>query len=64
MLKFLEKWVIKRFLKRILNSLPELEGKLSQFWADHNEELFEKVVEAIKITITNIVKKALEKGKK
>lgn len=65
MFKFLEKWALKRLLKRVAEKLPEAEGKLAELWAAHSNEIFEKVVGAIEKTITDIIKKAIEKqGKK
>lgn len=61
MFGFIEKWALKRLLKRFAATIPVGQDRLAELWKEHNEEIFEKVTEAIKKTITNILKKALEK---
>lgn len=61
MLKLLEKWALKRLLKRIAEGLDVAEEKLAEIWQKHNQEIFEKTVDAIEKTIEGIIKKAIEK---
>lgn len=63
MFKLLEKWALKRLLKRIANGLDLAEEKLAKIWKEHNQEIFEKTVDAIEKTIEGIIKKAIEKKK-
>lgn len=64
MFKFIEKWALKRILKRVAEKLPEAEGKIAQLWAAHSNEIFEKVLAAIEKTVSDIIKKAIEKTDK
>jgi hypothetical protein len=61
MFKWLEKWALKRLLKRIAEGLDVAEEKLAEIWAAHNQEIFEKTVDAIEKTIEGIIKKAIQK---
>ncbi len=61
MFKFIEKWALKRLLKRVAENIPIAQDRLTEIWEEHKDEIFQKVTEAIKQTITQIIKKALEK---
>lgn len=61
MFKWLEKWALKRLLKKVAESLPLAQDRIGELWAENKEEIIEKVTEAIKATITKILKKALAK---
>ena len=61
MFKFLEKWALQRLLKRVAENLPIGQDRIGEIWAEHKDEIFEKVTEAIKKAISNVIKKALEK---
>lgn len=47
MFKWLEKFVIKRIVKRISNELPELKEKALEYWEDNKDEIIEKVKDLI-----------------
>lgn len=59
MFKFLEKWALKRLLKRISKDIPNIET----VWEKHYEEIERKVADAIKTVLVGITKKALERAK-
>ena len=61
MFKWLEKWALQRVVKRVAEGLPCAKEKIGQIWAEHKDEIFEKVTEAIKKAVSNVIKKALEK---
>ena len=61
MFGFIEKWALKRLLKKVAESLPLAQDRISELWEENKEEIIEKVTEAIKTTITKILKKALAK---
>ena len=61
MFGFIEKWALKRLLKKVAESLPLAQDRIGELWAENREEIIEKVTEAIKATITKILKKALAK---
>ena len=61
MFRWLENWALKRLLKRFAKTLPIAQDRINELWEEHKEEIFERVIEAIKKTITNILKKVLEK---
>lgn len=61
MIKWLEQWALKRLLKRVAENLPIAQDRLGSIWAEHSNEIFEKVTSVIKQTITKVIKKALEK---
>ena len=61
MFKFIEKWALQRFLKRVANNIPQAKGKIAQIWEERKEEIFEKVCKAIKTTIVKIITEALAK---
>lgn len=61
MFGFIEKWALKRLLKKVAESLPLAQDRIGELWAENKEEIIEKVTEAIKATITKILKKALAK---
>ena len=41
MFKWLEKFVIKRIIKRISKELPELKEKALEYWKDNKDEIIE-----------------------
>ena len=47
MFKWLEKFVIKRIIKRISKELPELKEKALEYWKDNKDEIIEKVKDVI-----------------
>lgn len=57
MLKWLEKFVIKRIIKRISKELPELKEKALKYLEDNKDEIIEKVKEAI----VNFIKSKTDK---
>lgn len=57
MFKWLEKFVIKRIIKRITNELPELKEKALNYWKDNKDEIIEKAKDKIKDIILEKVKK-------
>lgn len=57
----IQEWALKKLLQRIVDELPATEEKLKQIWKEHEDEIWDKAMEAIKTTITNLVSKALEK---
>ena len=59
MFKFLEKWALKRLLKRISKDIPNIETA----WEKHYEEIEQKVADAIKKVLVDIAKKAVERAK-
>lgn len=61
MFEWLEKWALQRVLKRVAENLPYAQDRIGEIWGMYKDEIFEKVAEAIKQTITKIIKKALEK---
>lgn len=61
MFKWLEKWALQRLLKRVAENLPTAQDKIGEIWKEHKDEIFEKVTEAIKKAVSNVIKKALEK---
>lgn len=61
MFGFIEKWALKRLLKKVAESLPLAQDRIGELWAENKEEIIEKVTEAIKAAITKILKKALAK---
>lgn len=63
MIKFIEKWALQRFLKRVVENIPMGQDRIAQIWQEHKDEIFEKVTSAIEQTISKIIKKALEKQK-
>ena len=61
MFGFIEKWVLKRLLKKVAENLPIAQDRIKELWEENKEEIIEKVTESIKATITKILKKALAK---
>ena len=61
MIKWLEKWALKRLLKRVAENLPIAQDRIGTIWAENSNEIFEKVTKTITDTITKVIKKALEK---
>ena len=61
MIKLLEQWALKRLLKRVAENLPMAQDRIGTIWAEHSNEIFEKVTKAITDTIAKVIKKALEK---
>jgi 5-methylthioribose kinase len=61
MFGFIEKWALKRLLKKVAESLPIAQDRIKELWEENKEEIIEKVTESIKATITKILKKALAK---
>jgi predicted transcriptional regulator len=59
--KWLEKWALRRLLKRVAEGIPVAQDRLAEIWKEHKDEILEKVTENIKKTIKNILTKALEK---
>ena len=47
MFNWLEKFVIKRIVKRISNELPELKEKALEYWEDNKDEILDKVKDVI-----------------
>lgn len=60
-IKSIQKWALKKLLQKAVNNLPATEEKLKEIWKSHEDEIWDKVMEAIKTTVINIVSKALEK---
>lgn len=60
-IKAIQEWAIKSVLKRFMNELPVAETKLRGLWKEHEDEILDKVFEAIRTTITTFISKALEK---
>lgn len=61
MFGFIEKWALKRLLKKVTESIPIAQDRIKELWEENKEEIIEKVTESIKATITKILKKALAK---
>ena len=61
MIKWLEQWALKRLLKRVAENLPIAQDRIGTIWAEHSNEIFEKVTKTITDTITKVIKKALAK---
>ena len=61
MIKWLEKWALKRLLKRVAEQIPMAQDRLATIWQEHKDEIFEKVTKAIKKAVSDVIKKALEK---
>ena len=61
MFQWIEKWALRRLLKRVAEGIPVAQDRLAEIWAEHKDEILEKVTENIKKTIKNILTKALEK---
>lgn len=61
MFKLIEKWALKRLLKRVAEQIPYAQDRLADIWKNNSDEIFEKVTKTITETITKIIKKALEK---
>lgn len=59
MLKLLEKWALKRLLKRISKDIPNIEIAREK----HYEEIEKKIADAIKTVLVGIAKKAVERAK-
>lgn len=47
MFKWLEKFVIKRIIKRISNELPELKEKAFDYLEENKDEIIEKIKDII-----------------
>lgn len=60
MIKWLEKWALKRFIERVLKQIPESKRKITGLWELHKEDIYEKVKKAIKKTITDFICKKME----
>lgn len=56
-MKFLEKFIIKKLIKRLAKEIPMAEEKIKAIWEEHNEEIFEKIVEFIKGLILKLLAK-------
>ena len=52
-MNFIEKWVIKRFAKKIIKALPDLKVKGKEIIEKHAEEIFNK----IQIAIMQVIEK-------
>lgn len=57
MFKWIENFVIKRIIKRVVNELPEVKEKALKYWEDHKDEITKKATKAIKKIILDAVKK-------
>lgn len=53
MLKWLEKWALQRLLKRVSNNVHNVEIA----WKEHSEEVEEKIAQAIKKVLIEIIRK-------
>ena len=42
-MKFLEKFIIKKLVKRLAKEIPMAEEKIKAIWEEHKEEIFEKI---------------------
>lgn len=56
-MKFLEKFIIKKLVKRLAKEIPMAEEKIKAVWEEHNKEIFEKIVEFIKGLILKLIAK-------
>lgn len=56
-MKFLEKFIIKKLVKRLAKEIPMAEEKIKAIWEEHNEEIFEKIVEFVKGLILKLIAK-------
>lgn len=56
-MKFLEKFIIKKLVKRLAKEIPMAEEKIKAIWEEHNEEIFEKIIEFIKGLILKLLAK-------
>lgn len=56
-MKFLEKFIIKKLVKRLAKEIPMAEEKIKAVWEEHNEEIFEKIVEFVKGLILKLIAK-------
>lgn len=61
MFGFLEKWALKRLLKRVVDNMPQAKEKVSEAWEEHKDEIVEKVKKAIKTAVVKIINDALAK---
>lgn len=57
MFKWLEKFVIKRIIKRVTNELPELKEKALKYWDENKDEIVDKIKDKAKDIILEKVKK-------
>ena len=46
-MNFFEKWVIKKFAKKVIKELPDLKEKGKDIIENHSEEIFNKIQIAI-----------------
>ena len=58
-MNFIEKWVIKKFAKKVIKELPDLKEKGKEIIEKHAEEIFNK----IQIAILQIIEKYENKQK-
>lgn len=61
MFGFLEKWALKRLLKRVVDNMPQAKEKVSEAWEEHKDEIVEKVKKAIKTAVVKVINDALAK---
>lgn len=61
MFGFLEKWALKRLLKRVVDTMPQAKEKVSEVWEEHKDEIVEKVKKAIKTAVVKVINDALAK---
>lgn len=61
MFGFLEKWALKRLLKRVVDNMPQAKEKVSEAWEEHKDEIVKKVEKAIKTAVVKIIYDALAK---
>jgi len=57
MFKWIENFVIKRIIKRVVGELPEVKEKALKYWEDNKDEITKKATKAIKKIILDAVKK-------
>ena len=57
MFKWLEKFVIKRIIKRVTKELPELKEKALEYWDENKDEIIKKAKDKIKGIILEKVKR-------
>lgn len=56
-MKLLLKVFIKKLVKTVAKELPIAEDKLKVIWEEYHDEIFEKVMEAIKNLLIKLVAK-------
>ena len=56
MFQWLEKWALRRLLKRVAEGIPVAQDRLAEIWIEHKDE----ILEAVKKAIASAVKKFIE----